>query len=270
MRCSGVQNFCKKTFLSVLFCLFSLNCTGGNKELQFDIRDPENLHMEVAHIRTHIKANIEDVQFHYNLDSCDLGVSGGCLLNLRVSGKLKGKTEIWVEIRKANEEIIARGYQIVSAIEKTTSTIITLTRGCSSDAACDDGESCNGTEKCENTICVLGSKIADGGECDTGDYCQIDGQCILGVCTGTLRTCNEPKNTEDAPCFEEEGSCSDGACVYALREDLQCGDGIVCGAETCDEGGSLDPCDDCDDNCQLFVKIYDLIIPVNHWKPGNR
>ena len=102
--------------------------------------------------------------------------------------------------------------------------------GCANDAedaACDDGQICNGAETCDAvTGCVLGdiADCDDGVDC-TRDTCEDDsGDCV-----------NIP---DDARCDDGDECNGDEACDAAAGcqagVDLDCDDGIGCTIDDCD------------------------------------
>lgn len=83
---------------------------------------------------------------------------------------------------------------------------------CTADGDCSDGADCNGAERCEAGACVPGSAPAAGTECT-----------LAGG---------------------DEGVCEDEACVAVV-----CGDSVVAGEESCDDGADGDDTDGCTDDC---------------------
>ncbi|MFT7625572.1 MAG: hypothetical protein ACI9WU_004763, partial [Myxococcota bacterium] len=145
---------------------------------------------------------------------------------------------------------------------------------CTNDAACDDGDPCNGVETCSgptgsltcqegtaiecavsgdpcsHNICNATSglceatDIAEGLACGLDDSCQIDKVCQGGSCTGTSIPC------PDQACWTVSGCDADAGCLYAaVANGTSCNDGDPCtikdscsGAGDC--GGTADDCDD--------------------------
>jgi len=129
--------------------------------------------------------------------------------------------------------------------------------GCGTNAACDDGNPCNGAETCnvDTCQCQAGTSIVctDGNLCTVGDACDPGtGSCIPGtpvgcpdddLCNGTQRC--EPNTgacVEGPPVDCDDGNaCTTGeACDPATGQcrpgtPVACSDGNVCnGVETCD------------------------------------
>jgi cysteine-rich repeat protein len=115
------------------------------------------------------------------------------------------------------------------------------TPSCSTNAACDDGEPCNGTETCAagpggGRVCEQGTPLAEGATCGQGRYCKSN-VCISSSCgNGSL----EPGEGCDPP---DGTSCSDDCQL------MVCGDGKIVGTEHCDDGNLLDH-DGCDSKCR--------------------
>ena len=117
-------------------------------------------------------------------------------------------------------------------------------------AVCEDRNPCT-VDSCDPVLgCVF---QAVPGSCDDGNACTDDDQCVSGLCLGTQVTCDD-----DNPCTQDycdpargcqvrdvEGPCNDGdvctigdfcsggTCQPGL-EALQCDDGNLCTADTCD------------------------------------
>lgn len=103
---------------------------------------------------------------------------------------------------------------------------ITCTFTCESDATCDDGEPCNGVESCnlETHACEAGDAP------DDGDACTKPGI--------------------------DDGVCRAGGCV-----DAGCGNGVVDGAEDCDDGNTVSG-DGCENDCRFScTRDEDCITP---------
>jgi subtilisin-like proprotein convertase family protein len=91
--------------------------------------------------------------------------------------------------------------------------------GCENDAACNDGNACNGVETCSNGTCAPGTPV----NCDDGLFCTIDG-CTpaTGACTHVANPCSDGN-----PCTSD--SCNEGAdaCVNQLASVRFCNSGAV-------------------------------------------
>lgn len=91
-----------------------------------------------------------------------------------------------------------------------------------------------GTGVCVGGTCVY-SPLPEGTGCDDGDACTERDQCDgAGSCSGEPIVCNSPPNTQ---CYEVEGSCIAGSCVYtAYPPGSDCDDGDLCTeADVCTE-----------------------------------
>lgn len=98
--------------------------------------------------------------------------------------------------------------------------------------------------------CIEGECVYEtlelGIACDDGNACTVDDQCDgSGHCIGTERTCDTPP---EGPCWQEEGICVDGECVYAGKPETEpCDDGDLCTLEDHCDGqgacvGTKNPC----------------------------
>ncbi len=148
------------------------------------------------------------------------------------------------------------------------------------DGACDDGLACNGAETCSATLdCQSGTAVdcddgvgctidacsepsgtcsntPDDGACDDGAYCNGAETCdgALDCLTGTAVDCGDGVGCTDDSCNEVTDSCDN------LANDANCDNGLFCdGAETCNatldcQGGS-DPCpgQSCDEGTDTCV-----------------
>ncbi len=126
---------------------------------------------------------------------------------------------------------------------------------CTVDPDCDDGLFCNGAESCVGGLCQNGTAVncSDGvgctddtcneatdscdnvvndGNCDDGLYCNGTETCdaILDCTAGTSVNCGDGIGCTDDACNEATDSCDN------TSNDGNCDDGIFCnGAETCDQ-----------------------------------
>jgi hypothetical protein len=143
-------------------------------------------------------------------------------------------------------------------------TFVPPFNGCSDDAACDDGLTCNGAETCSPTShrCVAGKPMA----CDDGVACTADA-CdeVTDLCThapsavlcddGNLCTddacdpaagCRHTANA--APC-DDGNACTDGdacsasACLPGPAR--ACDDGVACTTDACDPATGCTALDAC-------------------------
>ncbi|MGB0716276.1 MAG: hypothetical protein ACPGXK_10380 [Phycisphaerae bacterium] len=98
---------------------------------------------------------------------------------------------------------------------------------CLTDAQCDDGNDCNGAEVCVANMCMAGTPV----NCDDGVSCTID-SCnpANGECSNT---------PDDSIC--DNGLFCDGTETCDPINDCQagtpvdCGDGVSCTVDACDE-----------------------------------
>ncbi len=123
------------------------------------------------------------------------------------------------------------GYGLVAAYTALNWTAAPVI-ACSSDADCNDGNSCT-TDVCENSGTVgaycSNTAVADGTTCDDGKYCTLNDACTAGVCSGAARDCSDGVACTVDSCNEDID-----ACVNTPNNAL-CDNGVYCdGAETCD------------------------------------
>ncbi len=138
------------------------------------------------------------------------------------------------------------------------------------DAACDDGQFCNGAETCDaNLGCLIGPlpNCDDGIGC-TDDSCdgganaclnvRNDARCSNGLFCDGLETCDASLGCQagPTPLIDDAIACTADACdeaadvVSHTPSDAACSDGALCnGAERCDpslgcQAGSLPALDD--------------------------
>ena len=94
---------------------------------------------------------------------------------------------------------------------------VTCQPTCTDSVACDDGIACNGVERCASSRCESGAPPGDGTDC------ELDGG--------------------------GAGICRAGACVVA-----GCGDGVVSGEESCDDGNDVET-DGCRTDCRFTCEV---------------
>ncbi|MCA9613734.1 MAG: hypothetical protein H6721_11630 [Sandaracinus sp.] len=126
------------------------------------------------------------------------------------------------------------------------------------DAACDDGEPCNGVERCADDVCALGTPLAEGDACSTEAIdegtCRVSGSgfaCAPLDCGNS--TVDEGEQCDDGNDVDGDGCDID--CQYSCESGDDCDDGLACnGVETCDavthacvlgEAVTCTPSDDC-------------------------
>ncbi len=111
---------------------------------------------------------------------------------------------------------------------------------CESDAECDDGVACNGAETCGATtnVCEAGTALDDGAPCSTTEV--PDGVCVTtptgAACIGG--GCGNGVVEGAEQCDDANEVAGDGCendCRFSCETDEQCDDGLFCsGVETCD------------------------------------
>ena len=149
------------------------------------------------------------------------------------------------------------------------------------NASCDDGLFCNGSETCNATLdCQAGSDPCPGqicdeatdtcndcttnGDCDDGLFCNGAESCVGGSClAGTAVNCGDGVGCSDDSCNEGTDSCDN------VANNANCDDGLFCnGAETCNatldcQAGTAPNCDDSvactDDSCNEGTDSCDNI-----------
>jgi cysteine-rich repeat protein len=103
---------------------------------------------------------------------------------------------------------------------------------CADEAACGDGNTCNGTETCDLTlhVCAAGKALENATPCGEGRECH-EGMCKPVGCG------NKIVNTGEA-CDDgnmDEGDGCDNDCSFSCTDDAGCADADLCnGKETCD------------------------------------
>ncbi len=104
--------------------------------------------------------------------------------------------------------------------------------GCTSSAACEDHDPCNGVEACVEGACVAGEPVA----CEGGQTCRSTGECACP--TGTWNnagTCQPVLCDEHADC--DDGDPCNGVETCGAELTCQGGEPVACGAHAaCREG----------------------------------
>jgi hypothetical protein len=109
--------------------------------------------------------------------------------------------------------------------DPTTTTTIPPA-ACTSNASCDDGDSCNGAERCVSGTCASGTPLS----CDDGNACNGIETCdaVAGCRPGTPLSCDDGNVCNGSETCDPESGCVAGTA-------LVCDDGRFCnGLETCD------------------------------------
>ncbi len=149
------------------------------------------------------------------------------------------------------------------------------------DANCDNGAFCDGAETCDPALdCQAGSDPCPGqicdestdtcndclvnGDCDDGLFCNGAETCGAGSCqAGTAVNCGDGIGCTDDSCNEGTDSCDN------IANNGNCNDGLFCnGSETCDpvldcQAGTAVDCNDgvgcTDDSCNEGTDSCDNI-----------
>lgn len=129
--------------------------------------------------------------------------------------------------------------------------------GCSSTCQIESGYACEGepstcTADCGDGI-TAGSEQCDDGENDNGDgcneFCQFE-FCGDGLVNDTEETCDDSNDDAGDGCSD---SCQVETGYECLTEGAACttvcGDGLIHGAEQCDDGESASP--GCNSSCEI-------------------
>ena len=147
--------------------------------------------------------------------------------------------------------------------------------GCQGDEDCDDGLYCNGVETCVGMACQPGTppdcddavdctddscnEVTDGCDhtanhalCDDGLYCNGSETCdvAVGCLPGTTIDCGDGVSCTDDSCNEATDGCDH------IVNDAHCDDGLWCtGVETCDAISDCQPGTplDCDDEIDCTI-----------------
>lgn len=103
---------------------------------------------------------------------------------------------------------------------------------------CEDGDLCTPMDTCQMGACLAGLPLV----CLAQDSCHLEGTCdpLTGVCSN-------PVATDGTMCFSNNatGACKMGTC-------FACGDGLLNGAESCDDGNQLAN-DGCNPSCGVEI-----------------
>ena len=134
-----------------------------------------------------------------------------------------------------------------------------------SAGACDPAEACDGS----NAACPSDLRAPSGAECRAAA-----GACdVAESCDGVSAGCPADEVAPDgAACADGDActgpdSCVAGACVAGPAIE-QCGDGFVCGAESCDDG-NLTNGDGCDATCTPTACGNGVLTPGEQCDDGN-
>ena len=115
---------------------------------------------------------------------------------------------------------------------------------CSSDADCDDGNSCT-RDSCISGQCSNDPAPLEGTTCDDGLYCTEPDACTAGTCTGPERDCSALDDScHRGYCNEASSACE----ALPKPPGTACDDGLYCtDPDSCQEGTCTGPDRDCDD-----------------------
>jgi len=133
-----------------------------------------------------------------------------------------------------------------------------IAAACTTDAECSDGNGCNGIETCVASVCQPGTPL----------NCQDVNPCSVDSCDPTLGVCRHVALPDGSSCggtiCTGLAVCMGGLCKPGTG--LDCNDGIVCTADTCDpvtgcqhtpipNGGACSDGDPCNgtETCQAGV-----------------
>jgi cysteine-rich repeat protein len=139
-------------------------------------------------------------------------------------------------------------------------------------SACSDGNACTQTDTCQAGLCTGANPVvctasdqchvagtcnpasgacsnpaaANGTTCSDGNACTQTDTCQAGLCTGA----NPVVCTASDQCHLA-GTCdpTSGACSNPHLPGACCGDGVISGTETCDDGNTISG-DGCSATCQ--------------------
>jgi cysteine-rich repeat protein len=139
---------------------------------------------------------------------------------------------------------------------------------CANDAACDDGDACNGVETCGLMGCRTGTPPSDGTSCgdEGGARICLEGACTLSECGDAFVNANAGEDCEDANAASGDG-CEPETCRFTCAENTDCDDEDVCnGAEVCQADHTCsDPEDmDCDDGNPCTADACDALAGCQH------
>jgi len=123
---------------------------------------------------------------------------------------------------------------------------------CETDADCDDGNVCDGIESCVSGFCAQGTPLF----CSDGLYCNGAESCdpVEGCQPATPPNCGDGIDCTIDVCDEAQNTCSH------TPDDTYCDDGAFCsGVETCDTVNGCEPAalPACDDNVDCTVDTCD-------------
>jgi hypothetical protein len=151
----------------------------------------------------------------------------------------------------------------------TQDACVELAGGCVNqpqDAACDDGDVCNGAETCSLIQgCQAGTPLTcdDGVFCNGAESCDptqgclpgsppscahLDGPCVLGVCDPVMDACQAVPVADELPCDDGDAcmagdACNQGVCTGTLidADGDGYGPGAACGGDCDDTDASIFP-----------------------------
>jgi hypothetical protein len=113
---------------------------------------------------------------------------------------------------------------------------------------------------CENNACVIRNK-PDDTACDDGLFCTVNDVCTGGVCGGRPRDCGDGITCTVDRCDEDANACIN------RPDDGACDDGVECTVDRCDPvAGCINRPDDgaCDDNNVCTRDFCDPVLGCQH------
>jgi len=129
---------------------------------------------------------------------------------------------------------------------------------------CDDGNVCT-ADSCDPVLGCQSAPVADGTSCADGTVCNGAETCVAGTCTaGTPLVCDDGN-----PCTADSCDALLGCQSTAVADGTSCADGTVCnGAETCVAGactaGTPLNCDDGNvctaDSCDALLGCQNVAV----------
>jgi hypothetical protein len=107
---------------------------------------------------------------------------------------------------------------------------------CTSDAECDDGNSCTIGEVCSGGSCQPGTSKPNGSACNDGNSCTLSDKCMTGLCIGTIQP--DAAICSDGNFCTTGDVCQAGSCVGSpILDGILCEDGNTCTlGDTCQAG----------------------------------
>ena len=238
------------SLLSLLLAVVLLGCPPAPRQLRIDIVDGTGTLGE-SHsafvLRARKEGASEEVRKEFVKDDCDLG-NEDCEFSIRVDNP--GQRDIWVEALDADNNVLARSYNLSGVNRNNMQIKAVLYRPCATQEECDLGDfNGNGCapHSCMMERCAPQETLADGDACvigtDIAGHCQ-DAVCGPASCGDGLLCSASICNTGPGGGVEEcdSGSTNSDTDADACRENCalaSCGDGIKDTDEACDDGNGV-------------------------------